>query len=653
MSASSRPHGDHCQHDYPEPVAHLLSADALHLDFGSGTVLDSVSLGLDDGDRIGIVGDNGAGKSSLVKLLDGRLEPHEGRVTRARGVTVGVLDQDDGIDLAHTVIEAIVGDADDHEWSSDPRVRDIMTGLVPDIAGDALVGSLSGGQQRRVALARVLVGDHDVLFLDEPTNHLDVDGVTWLAEHVKRRWGAGKGALAVITHDRWFLDEVSTDTWEVHHGRVDQYEGGYASYVLQRVERDRVSNVTEQRRQNLMRKELAWLRRGAPARTSKPKFRIEAANALIEDVPPVRDTAGLVRLAAARLGKEVVNVLNCSVTYGTGDDAVEVLKDVEWRIGPGERTGILGENGAGKSTLLKLISGELQPTSGRVKRGLTVKVSQLSQHLHELDEYENERLRAVVKRYHSTTLADGTEMSPGQLLERLGFTSAQLSIQVGKLSGGQRRRLQLLLVLLSEPNVLVLDEPTNDLDTDMLAAIEDLLDAWPGALIVVSHDRYLLERVTDQQYAVTGGALRHLPGGIDQYIELSRERRAKQGGVGAFGGRHAFGKAKKSKAQSANARAAVPTGNPRERKRSRTSSAPTAAPELAGAERRVIEKEVAAAERRLQKLTQLSKKVHAEMAGHNQSDFEGLKALNNRLRAYAAETATLEGSWLEMTDQLG
>ncbi|BDZ62899.1 ABC transporter ATP-binding protein [Demequina sediminis] len=512
-------------------MAHLLGAEALHVDFGTGPVLGSVSIGLDDGDRIGVVGANGAGKSSLLKALAGRLEPHGGRITIARGTRIGVLDQSDHVDTALTVAQAIVGDMDQHEWAADPRVRDIMSGLVPDLPADAIVGDLSGGQQRRVALAHVLVGDHDAVFLDEPTNHLDVEGVTWLAEHLKRRWSGNRGALLVVTHDRWFLDEVTTKTWEVHDGEVDMYEGGYAAYVLQRVERDRIANVTEQRRQNLMRKELAWLRRGAPARTSKPKFRIDAANALIADVPPIRDSVKLHRMAAARLGKDVVELVRVGVTYGDK----EVIRDLDWNIGPGDRIGLLGENGAGKSTLLRLVTGEQKPTSGRVKTGITVRVAQLSQQLAELEEHADERVSAVVKQFSSITLSDGQEMTPGQLLERMGFTSAQLKTPVGRLSGGQRRRLQLLVVLLSEPNVLVLDEPTNDLDTDMLAALEDLLDAWPGTLIVVSHDRYLMERITDTQFAVVDGGLRHLPGGVDEYVELSRQRRAGGAGIGTFG----------------------------------------------------------------------------------------------------------------------
>ncbi|WP_061960915.1 ABC-F family ATP-binding cassette domain-containing protein [Demequina flava] len=603
-------------------MAHLIGAQGVHLDFGTGTVLDEVTIGLEDGDRIGIVGANGAGKSSLMAILAGRLNPHGGQVTTSRGTSVGVLDQSDHVDESLTVLDAIVGDADTHEWASDPRVRDIMSGLVPDLPADAVVGNLSGGQQRRVALAHVLVGEHDVVFLDEPTNHLDVDGVAWLAEHLKRRWARGRGALCVVTHDRWFLDAVTERTWEVHDGIVDQYEGGYAAYVLQRVERDRIAAATEAKRQNLMRKELAWLQRGAPARTSKPKFRIDAANELIADVPPVRDKVQLARMAASRLGKDVVELIRCSVAYPHPDGGTrEVLHEVDWNIGPGERTGILGTNGAGKSTLLKLITGDVEPTSGRVKTGKTVRVATLSQQLAELDDVADERVSGLVKRFQSIELSDGSEMTPTQLLERLGFTSAQLKIQVGRLSGGQRRRLQLLMVLLTEPNVLVLDEPTNDLDTDVLAAMEDLLDSWPGTLLVVSHDRYLLERVTDQQYAVLDGGLRHLPGGIDEYVHLTRERRAASGGVGTFGADGASGQS-----------SALAAG---------------------GAERRALEKELSAVERRMKRLERDAVKIHDQMAAHDQSDYETLGSFTAKLREFEAETAELEERWLELSEELG
>ncbi|MCU1528617.1 MAG: transporter ATPase, partial [Frondihabitans sp.] len=499
-------------------MAHLLGAEALHLEFPTRVIFEGVTLGIDEGSRIGVVGRNGDGKSTLMSLLAGRLEPDSGRVTRRRGITMGVLDQRDILPLDAIVSDVIVGGREEHEWAGDPRIRDVISGLATDVPWDSTIGDLSGGQRRRVALAALLVGEWDVLFLDEPTNHLDVEGVAWLAQHLKRRWSPNQGALVVVTHDRWFLDEVSTDTWEVHDGIVEPFEGGYAAYVLQRVERDRSASVSEAKRQNLMKKELAWLRRGAPARTAKPKFRIEAANELIADEPPVRDTVSLSQMATSRLGKQVVDVIDASVAYGER----AVLRDIEWRIAPGERTGILGINGAGKSTLLKLVTGEVLPTTGRVTRGKTVKFAILDQQLADLHEFANERVNTVVSRYRSSYVSGGKELTPGQLLERLGFTTPQLQTAVKDLSGGQKRRLQLLLILLDEPNVLILDEPTNDLDTDMLAAMEDLLDTWPGTLLVVSHDRYLLERVTDMQYAILDGTMRHLPGGVDQYLALRK-----------------------------------------------------------------------------------------------------------------------------------
>ena len=494
----------------------LLGGEALRLTFPTRQVLDGVSLGLADGDRIGVVGRNGDGKSTLLRVLARHIEPDDGRVTWRRDLRIGFLDQADRLDPELVVSTAVVADRAEHEWAGDPRVRNVISGLLSDVPWDGRIGELSGGQRRRVALAQVLVGEHDVVFLDEPTNHLDLEGVMWLAEHVKSRWPAGTGGLAVVTHDRWFLDEVCTHTWEVHDGVVEPFEGGYAAYVLQRVERDRQAAAAESRRKNLMRKELAWLRRGAPARTSKPKFRIDAANALIEREPPIRDPTELLQLATARLGKDVVDILGVSVSFGDH----EVLRDVEWRIGPGERAGILGVNGAGKSTLLGLVTGTVTPTSGRVKRGKTVQVGTLSQTLAELEPFAGDRVRDVVAKQRTSFVAAGQELSPGQLLERLGFSQSALDTPVRDLSGGQKRRLQLLVVLLAEPNVLILDEPTNDLDTDMLAAIEDLLDSWPGTLLVVSHDRYLVERVTDHQFAVMDGRLRHLPGGVDEYLRL-------------------------------------------------------------------------------------------------------------------------------------
>jgi len=501
-------------------VAHLLGASNLHLEYPTRVVLDSVTIGIDEGDRIGVVGRNGDGKSSLIRLLSQKFQPNSGAVTVRGGLRLGLLDQSDQIPAETTVSHAVVGEREEHEWAGDYKVRDIITGLLSDVPWDARVGDLSGGQSRRVSLAALLVHEWDVLFLDEPTNHLDVPGVAWLSEHLSTRWPSGSGALVVVTHDRWFLDESTQMTWEVHDGTVDIYEGGYAAYVLQRLERDRSAFVSEAKRQNLLKKELAWLRRGPPARTSKPKFRIDAANALISDVPEIRDPVTLAKMSIRRLGKKVIELEDVSVVLG---DNV-ILKPLTWRLAPGERAGILGANGVGKTTLLKLLEGTQEPTSGKVSRGSTVNLSLLDQRLATLDSVRNDRVSEVIARHKTTYQADGVELTPGQLLERLGFSSAHLSARVFELSGGQRRRLQFLLELLKEPNVLLLDEPTNDLDTDMLRAMEDLLDTWPGTLIVVSHDRYLLERVTDRQYAIIKGEFRDLPGGIDQYLALEHAK---------------------------------------------------------------------------------------------------------------------------------
>ncbi|WP_449278208.1 ABC-F family ATP-binding cassette domain-containing protein [Leucobacter sp. GX24907] len=611
-------------------MAHLLGAEALHLEVPTKVVFDSVTLGVAEGDRIGIVGRNGDGKSSLLMMLAGRREPDSGRVTARSGTRIGVLDQADVFDAGETVGNAIVGDRPEYEWASDVRIRDVISGLVADLPWDAPVESLSGGQRRRVALARLLIGDWEILALDEPTNHLDVEGIAWLARHLARRWPANQGALLVVTHDRWFLDEVCTTTWEVHDRIVEPFDGGYAAYVLQRVERDRQAATIEQKRQNLARKELAWLRRGAPARTSKPKFRIDAANALIADVPEIRDRVSLQSMAVQRLGKEVVNLLDAGVTYPdptTGSERV-VLEDVEWLLAPGERTGILGVNGAGKSTLLGLISGDVEPTSGQVKRGKTVKVATLTQRLDELEEHLHEPVRVVIGRLRTSfTVGSGSkaqELTPGQLLERMGFSNAQLSTPVKDLSGGQKRRLQLLLILLDQPNVLILDEPTNDLDTDMLAAMEDLLDSWPGTLIVVSHDRYFLERVTDQQYAILSRRLRHLPGGVDEYLRLRAaedDQAAAPRAAGAAG----------------SGAAAVP----------QTTAEP--ADTLSGAERRAAEKELAAVERKMERLQGDIVKGRDGLVELDQSDYQRLNLEMEKITALEDEVVALEERWLELS----
>jgi ATP-binding cassette subfamily F protein uup len=605
-------------------VAHLLGAESLHLEYPTRVVFDSVTIGLDEGQRVGVVGRNGDGKSSLLRLLSGRMEPDSGRVTRRGGVTLGMLDQADELDDDLIVSHAIVGDRPEYEWAGDSKVRDVLEGLVSGIPWDSRIGDLSGGQRRRVALAALLTGDWDILFLDEPTNHLDVEGIAWLAQHLKRRWSASAGGLIVVTHDRWFLDEICTDTWEVHDRIIEPFEGGYAAYILQRVERDRMAAASEAKRQNLMRKELAWLRRGAPARTSKPKFRMDAAYELIENEPPPRDTVSLASMAMQRLGKDVVDLEDVSVSYetdlaSTGSTSKLVLDHVTWLIAPGERTGILGVNGAGKSTLLGLVAGNVKPTSGRVKRGKTIKVAVLTQQLAELTEIWEERVSDVLKNQKSSYVAGGKEMTPTQLLERVGFQSAQLSTRVKELSGGQKRRLQLLLIILDEPNVLILDEPTNDLDTDMLAAIEDLLDSYAGTLLVVSHDRYLIERVTDQQYAVMDGHLRHLPGGVDQYLALRAGITSAPGGGGGGG-----------------------TGG----QTAATGSS------LKGAELRNAQKEFAAAERKIAKVTGQVNELHVKLAEHDQSDYAGLGILTTELHDLEDTLAEVETRWLELSEML-
>jgi ATPase subunit of ABC transporter with duplicated ATPase domains len=612
-------------------VAHLLGGETLRLAYPNRVVFDSVTVGVNDGDRIGIVGRNGDGKSSLLGLLTGRITPDSGRVTRRGGLRVAALEQADTLDPTHTVAHALVGDRAEHQWAGDPKVRDVVAGLVADLDWQTPIAALSGGQRRRVQLAELLIGDWDVIALDEPTNHLDIEGITWLAAHLKARWSRSAGGLLVVTHDRWFLDEVAATTWEVHgatwevHGVgpegsgrgsvVEPFDGGYAAYVLQRVGRDRVAAATEAKRANLMRKELAWLRRGAPARTSKPKFRIDAANQLIADIPPVRDTVELAKLATNRLGKDVIDLLDVSVSYPGNDGAeVPVLCDIEWRIAPGERSGIVGANGAGKSTLLGLIAGTIQPNSGRVKRGKTVRLAMLDQQAGELVEIADDLVRDVLGRLKAGYQVDGKELTPAQLLERLGFGRDQLATRVGELSGGQRRRLQLMLTLLAEPNVLILDEPTNDVDIDMLSATEDLLDSWPGTLIVVSHDRYLLERITDQQYAIVNGHLRHLPGGVDEYLRITATRDAAQ--------------------------VSAPT------------SAAPSTHTLSGAALRGVQKEIAALDRAVAKLSDRVNAKHVALADHDQSDHAGITRLTRELRELEAERADKENRWLELAESI-
>jgi ATPase subunit of ABC transporter with duplicated ATPase domains len=598
-------------------VQTLVGLERARLALGTLVLLDGVSTGVAAGERVGVVGRNGSGKSTLLRVLAGVQEVDDGRVVHVGGLTVGMLSQDDTLDPDATVRASVVGARPEHVWAGDSRVRDVVTGLLggldaPDVGGlDALVGPLSGGERRRVALAKLLVDDPDLLLLDEPTNHLDVEGVAWLARRLSAR--RSTSGLVAVTHDRWFLDAVGTTTWEVHDGQIDAYDGGYAAYVLARAERGRVAAVTEERRQNLLRKELAWLRRGPPARTSKPRFRIDAANALIADEPPARDDVALVRFATTRLGKDVIDVNDVTVSLGG-----RVLLDrVTWLLGPGDRIGLVGVNGAGKSTLLRLLSGELAPDSGRIKRGKTVRLAMLSQEVRELDALADRRVVQAVSDVRETTRLGDREVTASQLAERLGFTGARQQTRVGDLSGGERRRLQLLRLLMNEPNVLLLDEPTNDLDVDTLTALEDLLDGWAGTLVVVSHDRYALERMCDRYLALLGdGALRDLPGGVDEYLRLREamlDARTPESAAGV-------------------------------------DVAP--APAVDAAAGRAARKEMARVERLLGKLADSEAKLHAEMA-RQATDHEAIAALDAQLRELHAQREQAEAQWLEAAEIAG
>ena len=548
--------------------------------------------------------------------------------------------------LGSRTLPAVWGD----RWAADPATRDVLGGLfggldAPVVGGLAApVASLSGGQRRRVALARLLTAAHDVLLLDEPTNHLDVEGVAWLADHLRRRWPDGRGGLIVVTHDRWFLDAVCTTTWEVHEGVVDAYDGGYAAYVLARAERARIAAVTEERRQNLIRKELAWLRRGAPARTSKPRFRMDAATALIADEPPPRDGVALQRMATARLGKDVVDLEDVTVTVGAG----RVLLDgVTWRLGPGDRIGVVGVNGSGKTTLLRVLLGQVVPTGGRVRRGKTVRSAILSQDVRELDEVAHLRVAEAVEKVRGTVRIGDRDVTAGQLLERLGFTRQRSWTPVGELSGGERRRLQLLRLLMGEPNVLMLDEPTNDLDTDTLTAVEDALDGWPGTLIVVSHDRYLMERVTDRQVALLGdGAVRDLPGGVEEYVRL-------RAGLLAAGLLPAGSSAAGSPAAGSPAAGAESTGVEATGPGGGVCASGARALGVAGAgEVRAARKEMARLERHLSRLAGQEERLHAELAV-NATDHEKVLDLDTKLRGLAAERDKAEEAWLAAAEVVG
>lgn len=648
-----------------------LGLEHVALSFATKTIFTDVTQGIFEGDRIGIVGRNGDGKSTLLHLLKGTQEPDQGRVTMRNGLTFGMLDQRDPLKDEDTVRKAALENRQDYEWAADPRSREIVESLLGGMELEAKVGTLSGGQRRRVDLARLLLRDWDILALDEPTNHLDLLTIHWLAEHLKNRWAKNSGALLLVTHDRWFLDEVCTSMWEVHDGTIDPFEGGYSAYMLQRVERERQADLAETKRRNLARKELAWLTRGARARSTKQKFHVKAAQELIADVPPMRNSLELKRMATSRLGKQVVDLVDVTKIYpGTDSDAAEgndnrvpsphaerplmgsvtvaadpdkdgedgqdrpgtaaadtltisghkVLDDVTWLIGPGDRFGIVGANGAGKSTLLGLIDGSVSPTAGHVKVGKTVRFAVLTQRLDELEKLGRYRIKEVLSRYKPTYLVEGKEVSPSQLMERLGFESSQLMTRISDLSGGQKRRMQLLLILLDEPNVLIMDEPGNDLDTDMLAVMEDMLDSWPGTLIVVSHDRYLLERVTDQQFALINGKVVHLPGGVQDYLDMveSADREA---------------------ADAPSQTSAKEAGNPNQAKAERVA-------------RRNLSKQASAIERKLAKLADQRKELERQMAEHDPGDYQGLNELNSKLKDLTGQSDQLEEEWLTIGEEL-
>ncbi|QBI55837.1 ABC-F family ATP-binding cassette domain-containing protein [Streptomonospora litoralis] len=592
-------------------MTNLVNLQDVSLAYGPLVLLDEVALGVDEGDRIGVVGRNGGGKSTLVSVLAGRTAPDSGRVVHSRGLRVGFLQQRDRFPEA-TVGGFVLGDLAEHEWAGDARVRDVLRGLLSGWDLDAPMSTLSGGERRRATLARLLVDSHDLVILDEPTNHLDIEAIAWLAEHLRGR----REALTVVTHDRWFLDAVTNRTWEVVDGRVERYEGGYAAYVLAKAERERLAAQAEERRQNLARKELAWLRRGPPARTSKPKFRVEAANALIAGEPPARNTVELVRFASTRLGKTVVDVEGLTLVA----DDTTLLDRLTWQLGPGDRIGLVGVNGSGKTTLLRALAGEREPDGGRVRHGKTVNLAHLSQSLAELAP-ELRPLQAVEEvRRHITV--GGREFTAGQMLERFGFRGERQWTPIGDLSGGERRRLQLLRLLMDEPNVLLLDEPTNDLDIETLTELEDLLDGWPGTLVVVSHDRYFLERVTDRTMALMGDAdLLFLPGGVQEYLD----RRARQSdGAAAVPGRRPDGSG---------------------------GAEPDAAPAMSAAQRRAVQKEAQRIERRLERIGTRESELHEQMA-QAADDYARLAELDSELKSIQAEKEELEELWLTEAEKI-
>jgi ATP-binding cassette subfamily F protein uup len=598
----------------------LINIENVSKAYGPSPLLDAVSLGVDDGERIGVVGRNGGGKSTLVSVLAKLVEPDDGRVTHARDLRLGYLNQRDAFPEGATVRDIVLGDRPEHEWAGDTRTRDVLAGLLEGLDLDSSPAGMSGGERRRVALAKLLVAESDVLVLDEPTNHLDLEAIVWLAGHLKGR----RSGLVVVTHDRWFLDEVTERTWEVVDGQVERYDGGYSAYVLAKAERARIAASAEEKRQNLLRKELAWLRRGPQARTSKPRFRVEAAQALIADVPPLRDKVELTRFATARLGKTVYDVEDVTAKVG----AREIFERLTWRLGPGDRVGVVGVNGSGKTTLLRLLDGSVLAEHGRVVRGKTVQLAHLSQEVAELD--PSRRVLETVEEIKRRITVGKRDFTAGQLLERLGFRGDAQWTPVGDLSGGERRRLQLLRLLMAEPNVLLLDEPTNDLDIETLTELEDLLDGWPGTLVVVSHDRYFLERITDHVVALLGdGGLRMLPGGVDEYLERRRTARAVP--------------APATSGSAVTAAAAGSAGGP--------AAGGSRAQKSGGGQDWKARKELDRLERRLDKLGRREAELHEVLAEHA-TDYEKLVELNAELKSVRTEREETEEEWLLLAADL-
>jgi ABC transport system ATP-binding/permease protein len=588
-------------------MSNLVNAERVTVSYGTRTLLDGISLGLGRGEAVGVVGRNGAGKTTLLRLLAGALVPDSGRVTHTGHLSIGFLQQVDEIGPDASVRDLIVGGEPDHVWAANPRTRSIVQHLLADVDLQAQVANLSGGERRRVALVTLLLGGHDLLILDEPTNHLDVEAVDWLAKELRALQTADV-AMLVVSHDRWFLDAICTRVWEVYDGTVDSYEGGYAAYVLAKTERVRQAAIAAAGRNNLLRKELAWLRRGAPARTSKPKFRLDAATALIADEPEPRDRVQLQRFATARLGQDVFDLEMVNMSLG----GRTLLRDVSWSIGPGMRIGLIGANGSGKTTLLRLLAGDLMPDSGRVKRGKTLRIGYLSQDMKEVRGTERV-LQSVDRVRRQTRLATGAEASASSLLEDFGFTGDRLTTRLDDLSGGERRRLQILRMLLDEPNVLLLDEPTNDLDIDTLTVIEDYLDSWPGSLLVVTHDRYFLERVCDVCYALMGnGSCVLLPGGVEQYLQSRRDR-------------------------------------PLERPRAKDSAVAQATTSAASRQAR---KDLARLEQQITRLDERLNALHAEMAAVA-THYERLVELQRDIETLQASKNQLELAWLEAAEVAG